>query len=499
MRDSTQHHIHELVKSLPPTILTIFGATGDLSTRYLLPTLVHMDVAGLLPQTFRLVCVGRRDFTVEKYLKYFLDRTPEADSLRRPIKHFSRHVEYFRGDFEDAKSFYALNRTLADRQQGRGKHLCYNRLYYFATPPSYFSQITKLLKQENLLVGCSDHKRTIRVMIEKPFGHDLKSAHALNKLLLKFFSEDQIYRIDHYLGKETVQNMIVMRFANDFLEPIWNARYIDHVEISVLESVGIENRATYFDQAGAARDVVQNHILQMLALIAMDAPKDLSAESIRNAKVKVLRSLKRFSAHTIGQNLVRAQYKAGEDMPGYTEEIGHASNTETFIVFKTFLQLAHWRGVPFYVRTGKRLPRKVTEVSVHFKQQRHNLFKDQRRYPNVLTFRIQPDERVRLQMNNKVPGFGIDLHDGNMEFGYAAAFQGEIPGAYERLLLDFMEGDQRLFIRSDEIEAAWRFVDSITKNWRDKNAPLVYYPAGSTGPKAAQDLIKRDGRRWWTR
>lgn len=500
----TQQHIHELVNSLPPTILVIFGATGDLSTRYLLPTLVHMDAAGLLPQTFRLVCVGRRDFSVEQYLKFFLGHTPDADSMRSHIKHFSRHVEYFRGDFEDPKSFHALNEIVQDRGRPHGRHVCYNRLYYFATLPSYFGHIAQLLKQEGLLIGCADHKRTIRVMVEKPFGHDLKSAKALNKLLLKFFHEQQIYRIDHYLGKETVQNLIVMRFANDFLEPIWNARYIDHIEISVLESVGIENRGPYYDKAGATRDFVQNHILQMLALIAMDMPKDLGSESIRNEKVKVLRKLKRFSSRSIVKGVVRGQYKAGAGTPGYIEEISvkgkpRRSKTETFIAFKTFLQLPRWRGVPFYVRTGKRLPRKVTEVSVHFKQQKHNLFKDQHRYPNVLTFRIQPDERIRLQVNNKVPGFGIHLHDGNMEFGYATAFQGEIPGAYERLLLDFMEGDQRLFIRSDEIEAAWRFVDSIAKNWNDDNAPLASYPAGSSGPTAARDFITRDGRRWWTR
>jgi glucose-6-phosphate 1-dehydrogenase len=455
-----KHHIHELAKNLPPTILTIFGATGDLALRYLLPTLIHMDMAGLLPGNFRLVCVGRRNFTKQQFLKFFLDNAKSPTVLREQMSHFAQHVEYFRGDFERPKSFRALSQQLQDKDINANKHLCYNRLYYFATAPSYFSHIARILKREGLLVGCTDHKRTIRVLVEKPFGHDLQSAKDLNKLLLQFFQEQQIYRIDHYLGKETVQNLMVMRFANDFLEPIWNAKYIDHVEISVLESGGVENRAPYYDKAGALKDMVQNHMLQILALMAMDKPKDLGPESIRNQKVKVLKALKLFSAKTVSKFVVRGQYRKSGKLPGYVQEVGHRTDTETFVAMKTFVSLARWKGVPFYLRTGKRLPRKITEISVHFKQQGHNVFAGRHPEPNILTFRIQPREKIKLRINNKIPGFGIHLRAGSLKFGYGA-FDVEIPGAYERLLLDFMEGDQRLFIRSDEIESAWKFIDSI--------------------------------------
>lgn len=488
-----QHRdVHEIVESIPPTTLVIFGATGNLSFNYLLPTLVHMDKKGLLPSSFRLICVGRKDFTVETFLQTFLKNNPEAKIEASDFINFSKHVIYYRGDFQNPDSFKGLTQVLADTKLAAG-HVCYNRLYYFATAPEYFEPIAKILKQHSLLVGCAEHQRTIRVLAEKPFGEDLKSAKSLNKLLLKFFTEQQIYRIDHYLGKETVQNLLVMRFANDFLEPIWNAEYIDHVEISAMEDDGLEGRAGFYDKAGSLKDFVQNHLLNMLALIAIDKPVDLNPESIRNEKIKILNALKPFTKKDISKNIVRGQYA------GYIKDLGKSSNTDTFTAMKVYVNLPRWKNVPFYLRTGKRLPRKVTEISVHFKKHTHGLFVGSQRHTNVLTFRIQPDENVSLQVNNKIPGFGISLHKGSLEFGYKTNFDVEIPSAYERLLLDFMEGDQRLFIRSDEIESAWKFIDSITKSWSLKSNPLESYAQGSHGPKSAAGLIEKDSREWWTK
>jgi len=497
LKDRELHSAAEL----PPTVLTLFGSTGDLSLLYLLPTLVHMDRARLLPKTFRLVCVGRRDFSKQDFLDFAVKSQksreksrldPGAPLTKKDWARFSRHVIYYKGNFEDPGSFAGLTRVIADRKLSGSKHVCYNRLYYFATAPEFFSPIAKILKSEGLLMGCTEHNRTVRVLLEKPFGTDLVSAKALNRLLLRFFDERQIYRIDHYLGKETVQNLLVARFANDFLEPIWNARYIDHVEISALEPMGVESRGRFYDKTGAVKDFVQNHLLNVMALIAIDKPKSLDPQDVRDRKVKVLRALKLCSPQALPELVARGQYR------GYHKDIGKkSSRTETFVAIKALLGLPRWKGVPFYLRTGKKLhvKSKLTEISVHFKKTGSGLFGD--RAANVLSFQIQPDERVQLRINNKVPGFGIRLHAGSLEFGYKANFNFEIPSAYERLLLDFMEGDQRLFIRSDEVEAAWKFVDSIVKHWR--NLPLEVYPPGSSGPKSAARLIERDGRRWWTK
>jgi len=361
--------------------------------------------------------------------------------------------------------------------------MCANRLFYFSTPPKLFTQISQLLKSSGLLASCQAQGRKLRVLIEKPFGYHTRSAHELNKSLLSCFTEDQIYRIDHYQGKETVQNLIVVRFGNALLEPLWNAKYIDHVEISVLESLGVADRAEFYDATGALSDMLQNHLLQLLALTAMEEPKELKTELIRDEKVKVLSALT-----MVNKSVVRGQYL------GYENEIGHKSQTETFISVKAELSLPRWRGVPFYLRTGKKLGRKITEISIHFKELPKCLFRGCA--GNILTFRIQPDEGVYLRINNKIPGFGIELHQTNLEFSYHNTFKREIPSAYERLLLDFLQGDQRLFIRSDEIEAAWKFVDTIRLGW--KNSTVVKYKAGSLGPKEADNLIQKDDREWHT-
>ena len=336
--------------------------------------------------------------------------------------------------------------------------------------------------------SCEVHNRTIRVLVEKPFGFDLKSAKKLNKLLLNYFTEDQIYRIDHYQGKETVQNLMVVRFANSIFEPLWSKDNIDHVEISVLEDETVGGRGKFYDRAGALRDMVQNHLLQMLALVLMDEPKELKTELIRDEKLKILKGLKLFSKKDCKTEVVRGQYG------GYMKETGKQSVTETYVALKVFVDLPRWRGMPIYLRTGKALSKKVTEISIHFKEPSKCLFTHCA--SNIMTLRIQPDESVDLRINNKIPGFGVDLTQKKLQFGYKKEFEKDLPPAYERLLLDFIQGDQRLFIRSDEIEAAWKFVGSITDSWRD--LPLSMYKKGSHGPEAAENLIKKDMREWWT-
>jgi glucose-6-phosphate 1-dehydrogenase len=492
------HDFHKIAKQLPPTILTIFGATGDLSADYLLPALLHMDEHKLLPKTFKLVCVGRRDLNTKTYLDFIVKKSNILKKLSPSQKsHFLKYLIYYRGDFEQVGHFRGLAKILSDIDHP--KHLCYNRLFYFATTPQLFASITRVLKEAGLLTACAAHERKIRVLVEKPFGFNLGSARDLNHLLLRYFNEDQIYRIDHYAGKETVQNLMVVRFANSLFEPLWNNRFIDHVEISVLEKDGAAGRINFYDRTGAIKDFLQNHILQMLALIAMDEPYNLTAQMIRDEKLKVLKALEPLSPEKLPLRLIKGQYKgyAKEAAVGSKVKAAGASQTETYFALKTYVNTPRWSGVPFYLRTGKKLSKKLTQISVHFREPIRCLFEGCA--ANVLTFQIQPDEAVNLIINNKIPGFGVKLHQARLGFGYGRAFKGEIPSAYERLLLDFMEGDQRLFIRSDEIEAAWQFVDSITENLQFSKLPLRIYKPGANGPVEAEEWIEKDVKEWWTK
>jgi glucose-6-phosphate 1-dehydrogenase len=494
----SEHNLHHLKDNLSPTILTIFGATGDLSSDYLLPALLHMVMENMVPEDFLLVCVGRKDFDTKSYLDFIIKKSHVLRNVSAKQRaRFLKVLTYFRGDFDKPESFKALAKVLEDRE--KPKHRCYNRLYYFATSPQYFASIAKILKDSGLLMACSEHGRKIRILVEKPFGFNYASAQTLNKLLLKYFTEDQIYRIDHYQGKETVQNLMVVRFANSIFEPLWNKDYIEYIEITVMEKDTAKNRGEFYDQTGALKDFAQNHLLQMLSLITMNEPRELTADYIRDEKLKILENLAPFDitpSITTGGELVKStnwvvkgQYK------GYGQDIGKESRTETYIAMKVFINTPRWRDVPIYMRTGKALSNKIAEVSIHFREPLRCIFRGCA--SNVLVFRIQPDESVHLRLNNKVPGFGIDLTQGDYEFGYKKAFLAHIPSAYERLLLDFMEGDQRLFIRSDEIEAAWKYIDTILQNW-DK-LPLYEYKKGSDGPKEADGFMSRDGREWWTK
>lgn len=494
-----KHDIHRLRgqnQELPPTILTIFGATGDLSADYLIPALLHMYGHKLLPKAFKLVCVGRRPLTAKTYLDFILKKSSVLKKLSPAKKSaFLKLLVYYRGDFENPENFKGLAGVLSDSE--KPTHLCYNRLFYFAASPGQFTAITGILKSSGLLTSCSAHGRHSRVLVEKPFGSDLQSAKSLNQTLLKYFNEDQIYRIDHYAGKETVQNLMVVRFANYIFEPLWNNKFIDHVEISVLEKDSAKERLGFYDATGAIKDFLQNHMLQMLALIAMEEPVNLTAEFIRNEKLKVLQALEPLTPKNLSENFVRGQYQGyGKEVAGQAKQ-GSPSTTETYFALKAFVNLPRWQGVPFYLRTGKRLSKKLTQISIHFKESARCLFEGCG--ANILTFQIQPDESVALRINNKIPGFGIKLHRADLDFNYKMTFKGELPGAYERLLLDFLEGDQRLFIRSDEIEAAWKFVDSITKNPEFKNLPLNIYKPGGNGPKQAAALMEKDGREWRAR
>lgn len=482
-------NIHNLQAGLPPTTLTIFGATGDLSADYLMPALFHMHEAKILPKEFRLVCVGRRDFNEKTFLNFMFKKSEHLKHFsNKTKKEFLKKIIYFKGDFSDPNSFKKLPEVLADVDK-KNQHTCFNRLYYFATNPHLFSNISHILKDSGLLTSCGQHGREVRVLLEKPFGSNLKTAQSLNSLLLKYFQEKQVYRIDHYQGKETVQNLIIARFANTIFEPLWNSKYIDHIEISVLEKDTAKERAEFYDQTGALKDMVQNHILQMLALILMDEPKILSTEEIHKEKLKVLESLQLIPKGKEAEFIVRGQYEK------YLQHLGKSSQTETLIALKIFSNLERWQGVPIFVRTGKALNKKVAEVSVHFKEPEKCLFKGCA--ANILTFRIQPDESVTLQANNKIPGFGMDLHQAVMEFSLRQKFTGEIPPAYERLLLDFLQGDQRLFIDSKETESSWKYIDQVTQ--AIKNIPMSSYKMNSRKIDFLDNWIQQNGRTWHTK
>jgi glucose-6-phosphate 1-dehydrogenase len=405
-------------------------------------------------------------------------------------------------DFHESEGYEKLNDLLnrLDQERGTGG----NRLFYLSTPPSQYAEIIQHLGAAGLN---RNRKGWTRIIIEKPFGHDLATARELNRQVGKVFREEQIYRIDHYLGKETVQNILVFRLANGIFEPVWNRRYVDHVQITVAENLGLEGRGGYYEESGAIRDMIQNHMLQLLTLVAMEPPIAFDANSVRDEKVKVLHALQPLTGRDVLTNTVRAQYGSGwvsgHQVPGYLQEKGVAptSATETYVALKTFVDNWRWAGVPFYLRTGKHLPKRVTELAIQFKQPPLILFKNSEAQgqvePNVLTLRIQPDEGISLKFGAKVPGTDMQIRSVNMDFFYGSSFVREQPEAYERLLLDAMHGDSTLFTRRDEVEAAWTFVQGILDEW--KTAPrdtITTYESGSWGPQTSDEFIWRDGRRW---
>lgn len=500
-----------------PCVVVIFGATGDLTHRKLVPALYNLGVDGLLPAHFNLVSFARREYSDEAF-REGLKTSVAKHSRRTPLdesiwREFAAHSFYVSSSFDNPEGYKRLA-DLLDRLDKETGVLC-NRVFYLATGPEYFEEISRQLKaaglMDEVIAPTGKKTRSARVIVEKPFGHDLVSARQLNKALLSVMAEDQIYRIDHYLGKETVQNLLVFRFANGIFEPVWNHKYIDHVEISVCESIGVGGRAGYFDKSGMMRDVVQNHLFQLLCLVALEPPVAFEADAVRSEKVKVLRSIRRISEKEVANKVIRARYQSGsvggEPVVGYLGEsdVNPESVTETYVAMELAVENWRWAGVPFFIRAGKRLPKRVTEISIHFKSVPHRIFQDedvQKVSPNILSFQIQPDEGISFKMSCKPPGPRVRVQSVNMDFSYGTSFGVSAPEAYERLLLDGMRGDATLFTRDDEIEQAWEILDTTLKAWAPDAAnppPIFGYEAGTWGPAAADELVMKKVRQGWRR
>jgi glucose-6-phosphate 1-dehydrogenase len=489
-----------------PTTLVIFGATGDLARRKLLPALYNLAHDGALPERFHLVGVSRKEKEHEDYraeceqaIRQFSRRKPDDEVLKGLLE----NVKYVPGVFDEDSVYAKLEQVLDGFEEQAGVKL--NRAFYLSTAPAFFPVIVEELGKSHL-----DHHESaeVRVIIEKPFGTTLEEARELNREVLAIFDETQVFRIDHYLGKETVQNMMAFRFANGMFEPLWNRNYIDSVQITAAEDLGIGTRAGYYDHAGALRDLIQNHMLQLLCHVAMEPPVSFTAEEVRNEKVKVLQAIPEPTAVEIPEMSVHAQYAAGhaggEDVPGYLEEEGVPadSRTETYAALRLEVDNWRWAGVPFYLRTGKRLARKTTEIAVTLKPVPHLAFSQDGSLgvqPNQLVLTLQPNEGVSLRLGAKIPGTRMIIRPVNMEFQYGTAFLSQSPEAYERLITDAMRGDATLFTRNDEVEAQWRICDPIVKYWAPAHpqapGPLAQYEAGSQGPKEADSLLL-DGHHW---
>jgi len=493
-------------KVVEPCTIVIFGASGDLTARKLIPALYHLHKARSLPSPYRIVGFARREKTDESFrqeLREALDkfsRTKPVDAAA--WAEFSANVHYCQGEFGDAAAYQRLEKMLAGFGNPQLRH---NLLFYLATSPSQFAEVVEHLHNTHILHR--DHPDGWqRIVVEKPFGHDLASAQQLNNDLTKHAHERQVFRIDHYLGKETVQNILMFRFSNAIFEQLLNRASVDHIQITVSEKIGVGQRGGYYEEAGAMRDMVQNHLLQVLSLIAMEPPVSLEAESIRDEKVKLLKSIRPIRPEQVAKQVVRGQYFAGmvdgQLCPGYRQEpkVRTDSNVETYVAMKLFIDNWRWSGVPFYLRTGKALPLGASEVRIQFRPTPNVLFAAQcggKLDPNALTLRLQPHEGIYLRFNGKVPGTTLAVRPVRMNFSYNAEFGAYTPEAYERLLLEAVAGDATLFIRRDEVETAWGIVDNIRKGWEGK--PLTnreFYSAGTWGPVAAEDLLSASGHVW---
>lgn len=488
-----------------PCSVVIFGASGDLTYRKLIPALYNIAADGDLPAALTVVGFARREKTDDSFRRELEDaaRKHSRSGVNDEVwASFAERIYYHRSEFADSGGYHQLASRLDQLDEEHGTRG--NRLFYLSVAPSEFEGILKHLAEAGL--NRTRPGSWARVIVEKPFGTDLPSAEALNTVVNSVFPEKDTYRIDHYLGKETAQNIMVLRFANAIFEPLWNHRYIDHVQITAAEPLGVEQRGPYYESSGALRDMVQNHLLQLLCLTAMEPPTDLSAESVRDEKVKVIRSLRRMSPESVAENVVRGQYTAGaidgREVKAYRAEdrVNSESMTETYVALKVAVDNWRWEGVPFYIRMGKRLPKGGTEIAVQFKSAPSVLFNKPTEPlgPNVLVIRIQPDEGISLRMQCKMPGAAVRIEPVKMDFHYGTSFGKASPEAYERLLLDAMAGDATLFARRDEVEGAWSFIDPIEHAWHEHPTPpaVAFYPAGSWGPKEADDLLARDGRAW---
>lgn len=501
--------------------MVIFGASGDLTHRKLIPALFNLHLQGLLPDDYSIIGFARRDNTDEGFrvqLRDSMEKYASLDAIDPVVwTDFSSKIFYHQANFDDIQGYYSLRQKLEDvadrgmlRPDGPSRQcllaLKQNLLFYLATPPNYFAGIVDRLEQSGLNY-CHSNKQEgwSRIIIEKPFGHDLDSARKLNAHITSVFNEDQIFRIDHYLGKETVQNLLVLRFANAIFEPIWNHNYIDHVQITVSETVGVEGRGPYYDTSGAMRDIMQNHMMHLLALVAMEPPFSLEANTVRDEKVQVLRALRRIPEDCARKCVVRGQYTDGvvkdQPVPGYLQEerVPEGSTTETFIAIKAMIDNWRWAGVPFYLRTGKRMPSRITEIDIHFKPVPQVLFNaDNALKHNILSIRIQPNDGMTMRFQVKVPGQAMNIVPAKLDFSYVDTFDQKTPDAYERLILDTIFGDATLFTRSDEVEASWDFFMPIIRGCHSEiSEKIPTYPAGSWGPTEADDLLIKDDRFWY--
>jgi glucose-6-phosphate 1-dehydrogenase len=506
-----------LERTPPPCALVIFGATGDLTHRKLVPALYALAASGLLPPGFTVVGAARTPMPHEEFRESL--RSSVARYGRVPLQPevwdtFAEGIRFAHVEFDAPDGFDELKRVLAEVDRERGT--AGNRVFYLSIPPSAIGTVAGRLGTEGLSQVPDTDGGFCRIIVEKPFGRNLETARELNRELHQWFAEEQIYRIDHYLGKETVQNLLVFRFANGIFEPLWNRQYVDHVQITVAESIGVEGRGAYYEEAGALRDIVQNHIMQLVALVGMEPPADFAAETVRDEKVKLLRAVRPILQQEVLTRTVRGQYGPGwvegEYVQGYRQEPGVPPDSlrETFVAIKLDIDNWRWAGTPFYLRTGKRLPKRATEIAIQFRAVPHSPFHGhvttERRAtsrdgidPNLLVLRIQPDEGITLRFGAKVPGQAVRIRSVSMDFLYGSAFLVESPDAYERLLLDCMLGDPTLFARADEVDEAWRFCTAILDGWR-ANPPdrdgFPNYEAGTWGPQEAHEMIARDGRAW---
>ncbi|MGA2984162.1 MAG: glucose-6-phosphate dehydrogenase [Terriglobia bacterium] len=491
-----------------PCAMVIFGASGDLTERKLIPALFYLSRERMLPPGFSVVGCARTPHTDDQFrqemsgaVKKFLHLTPESDAF---VEGFAKGLYYVVNNFSEPQAYQQLKNVLDRLDQERGT--AGNRLFYAATPPSFFPVIVEQLGAAGLAKPKDPGKTWTRIILEKPFGRSLDSARDLNQIVTSVFEEDQVYRIDHYLGKETVQNLLVFRFANGIFEPFWNRRYIDHVQISVAEELGVENRGAYYEESGLLRDMIQNHVLQLLSLVAMEPPSTFEATAVRDEKAKVMRALRPIRFERVPEFVVRGQYAegfvGGKKAPAYRTEpkVSPASDTETYAAFKFFIDNWRWADVPFYLRSGKRLPKRVSEISIQFRRVPHLLFRGagaEGIEPNILSIRIQPNEGISLKFCAKLPGTTMQIRAVEMEFLYGESFGAAPPTAYETLLLDCMLGDGTLFNRADAVDLSWELVDPILERWKqDGPNGLALYAAGSWGPPEADDFIERDGRQW---
>ncbi|MGH7904561.1 MAG: glucose-6-phosphate dehydrogenase [Candidatus Dormibacteraceae bacterium] len=488
-----------------PALMVIFGATGDLAARKLLPSIYNLAAQRLLPPGFAVVGAAKDRMSADRFrdharaaIREHSRTQPVDEDVLGPL---AASLDYQVLDFADGAGFERLKRTLDDLDRDRDTGG--RRIYYCATPPVAFPTIVDCLGKSGMGPGGGAGWR--RIVVEKPFGHDLDSAQELNRVVARVFTEDQVYRIDHYLGKETVQNILAFRFANSIFEPIWNSQYVDSIQITVAEELGVEGRGAYYETAGALRDIVQNHLLQLLTLVAMEPPVAYDHVALRDEKIKVLRAVAPLRGDEIDRYTVRGQYREGwvmgEKAPGYRQEskVSRSSDTETYAALRISIANWRWEGVPFYLRTGKRLPKRVTEIRVQFKRPPHLTFgaeATRELEPNSIVLRIQPEEGISLRFGAKVPTPGIRIRSVNMDFLYMSSFVADAPDAYERLLIECMLGDPTHFIRSDEVEAAWRLIDPIEERWSRGRPKLVPYPAGEWGPESADELLAREGREW---